>query len=111
MLILIVGITGNIGSRLLDALVRRGHSVRGLGRSPEKLSPAQIASLESFHTSKNWYDEPAIREAVRGVDTVVCAYGPNPTLLLEGELLLVRIMEELGVTVSHHSRLLHKLGF
>lgn len=105
MLILIVGISGNLGSRFLDVLVRRGHSVRGLGRNPEKLSPTQLASLEVFHTGKSWYDEPAIREAVEGIDTVVCAYGPNPALLLEGELLLVSIMEEIGVKVSRDVRL------
>jgi hypothetical protein len=34
MLLLIIVISGNIGSKLLDALIRRGHSVRGLGRDP-----------------------------------------------------------------------------
>jgi uncharacterized protein YbjT (DUF2867 family) len=100
MLILIVGITGNIGGLLLDALIQRGHSVRGLARNSEKLSPTRLASLESFHTSKSWYDEPVIRKAMQGVDTVVCAYGPNPVLSLEGQLILVRIMEELGIKVS-----------
>lgn len=38
MLVLIIVISGNIGSKLLDALIRRGHSVRGLGRDPQKLT-------------------------------------------------------------------------
>jgi hypothetical protein len=56
--------------------------------------------LESFHTFNNWYDELKIREAIRGGDAVVCAYGPNSIILLQRQLLTVRIMEELGVTVS-----------
>jgi nucleoside-diphosphate-sugar epimerase len=100
MLVLIVGISGNIGSKLSDALIRRDHSVRGLGRDPMKMTVDRKKGLESFHTFHNWYDEPRIREAIRGVDAVVCAYGPDPVLLPEGQLLLIRIIEELGVTVS-----------
>lgn len=100
MLTLIVGITGNIGSKLAMALIRRGHEVRGLSRSRAKLPPKLLDALESFHESSNWYDIDTIRTAVRGVDTVVCTYTPVPMLVLEAQLLLVRIMEEEGVKVS-----------
>ena len=106
MLILIAGITGNLGTKLLSSLTKRGHTVRGLGRSKSKLNASQLSSLESFHESTSWYDVSAIRGAVKGVDAVICAYAPAPALALEGQLLLVRIMEEEGVTVSYTYALL-----
>lgn len=102
MLVLIVGITGNIGLKLASGLVRRGHQVRGASRSKAKLPEAELQKLESFHETSTWYDVAALRRAVRGVDAVVCAYTPLPVLALEGELLLVRIMEEEGVTVRYN---------
>jgi putative NADH-flavin reductase len=100
MLILIVGITGNIGWKLATALIHRGHTVRGLARSKSKLPITLLEQLESFHESSSWYDVVNIRKAVRGVDAVVCSYSPIPVLVLEAQLLLVRIMEEEGVTVG-----------
>jgi uncharacterized protein YbjT (DUF2867 family) len=38
MLILIAGITGNIGQKLAIEAETRGHAVRGLGRNRNKLS-------------------------------------------------------------------------
>lgn len=100
MFVLIVGITGNIGLQLADALIQRGHVVRGASRSISTLPSNVLGKLESFLEIKSWYDVQSIRKAVKGVDTVVCAYSPIPALALEGELLLVRIMEEEGVKVS-----------
>ena len=99
MLILIAGITGNIGLKLIASLTQRGQQVRGLARNKSKLSNGQLQSLESFHEMKTWYDVEAIKTALKGVDAVICAYGPNPMLALEAEMLLVRLMEEEGVTV------------
>ncbi|RFU77083.1 nadp-binding [Trichoderma arundinaceum] len=97
MLILIVGITGNIGLKLANALIQRGHSVRGASRSIAKLPDNVQGKLESLFETKAWYDSETLRKAVKGVDAVVCAYSPIPALALEAELLLVRIMEEEGV--------------
>lgn len=99
MLVLIVGITGNLGLKLADSLITRGHQVRGASRSADKVPEADMQMLESFHQTNSWYDVNTLRRAVRGVDAVVCAYAPMPWLALEAELLLVRIMEEEGVTV------------
>lgn len=100
MLILIVGITGNIGLKLAGALMQRGHSVRGASRSSSKLPDSILEKLENFLETSSWYDVETLREAVKGVDAVVCAYSPIPALALEAELLLVRIMEEEGVRVK-----------
>ena len=97
MLILIVGITGNLGQYLLRAATAQGHQVRGLGRSADKLSPELRSSLESFVTSSSYYDIPAIESAVKGVDAVICAYANVPGLTLEGQLILLRAAERAGV--------------
>ncbi|ETS74450.1 hypothetical protein PFICI_14316 [Pestalotiopsis fici W106-1] len=102
MLILIVGITGNLGQRLAKAALSRGQQVRGLGRDSTKLPPDLHASLESFIPSHSYYDIPAIERAVAGVDAVVCAYSTNPVLYLDGALLLLRAAEraQVGIFVA-----------
>lgn len=100
MLILIAGITGNIGSKLIAPLRARGQRVRGMGRNKSKLSDEQVNSLESFHTVNSWYDAENMKQALKGADAVICAYAPQPVLALEAQLFLVRMMEEEGITVS-----------
>ncbi|KAH7084370.1 hypothetical protein FB567DRAFT_80549 [Paraphoma chrysanthemicola] len=97
MLVLVAGVTGNIGQLLVPALLERGHQVRGLGRSPDKLSAKTNHSLESFVASTAYYDIPALEKACQNVDAVVCAYNGSPELVLEGQLLLYRAAERAGV--------------
>lgn len=100
MLILIAGVTGNVGSKLISPLAQRGARVRGFARNQSKLSSEQLETLESFHSIDSWYDVPAIQKSLKGVDAVICAYGPDPQLALEAQMLLVRLSEEAGITVS-----------
>ncbi|MCJ1401811.1 hypothetical protein MMC11_005028 [Xylographa trunciseda] len=97
MLILIAGITGNMGQALLRAAVSQGHRVRGLSRSADKLSPDLRASLEGFVCLSTYYDIPAIEKAVAGVDAVISANANVPGLTLEGQLILLRAAERAGV--------------
>ncbi|KAI1352439.1 NAD(P)-binding protein [Xylaria sp. FL0043] len=99
MLVLVAGATGNIGQKLVDSLLRRGHQVRALARSPEKLSAATAARLENFVKSSSYYDVPAIEAACAGVDAVICAYNGSPELLVEGQLFLLRAAERSGVKI------------
>jgi hypothetical protein len=46
MLIVIAGITDNLTAELAKALLKAGHTVRGLGRSPEKLPLSVFTQLE-----------------------------------------------------------------
>lgn len=101
MIILIAGITGNVGSQAARAGLERGHQIRGLGRSPIKLDPAVLSSLESFVQSENYYDISALEKAVEGIDAVICAYGGLPELALDGQLLLLRAAERAGINVSN----------
>lgn len=84
MLILIAGITGNVGQHVAQADFTRGHQIRGLGRSPDRLSTSISSRVESFVVSKVYNDIEALDKAVKGVDAVVCAYGGMPELALHG---------------------------
>jgi hypothetical protein len=97
MLILIAGITGNIGAYAAAHALSRGHTVRGLGRNPSKLPAATSAALEDFVTSSSYYDIAALDRAVAGVDAVICAYMGMPELHLDAQLLLIRACERAGI--------------
>lgn len=100
MLILIAGVTGNIGQHAARSGLHHGHQVRGLGRSPDKLNPKIRSELESFVISSTYYDIAALDRAVTGVDAVICAYSGLPELALDGQLLLLRAAERAGVKVG-----------
>lgn len=80
--------------------MKRGHEVRGASRSIATLPDNVRGKLESLFETKSWYDAETLRNSMKGVDAVVCAYSPIPALALEAELLLVRIMEEEGIKVE-----------
>lgn len=97
MLILIAGITGNIGQHAARHGIKSNHQIRGLGRSPDKLDASTRSRLESFITNKNYYDIPAIETACASVDAIICAYGGMPELHLDAQLILLRAAERVGV--------------
>lgn len=97
MLILIAGITGNIGQHAARHALSLGHRVRGLSRTPTKLDSSIYAELESFVPSTSWYDVGALDKACAGVEAIICAYAGTPELHLEGQLLLLRTAERAGV--------------
>lgn len=99
MLILISGITGMVGQPTARAALAAGHQVRGLGRSPQKLTKDIAESLESFATIKDAYDIPALDEAVKGVDAIVSAPSGAFETALDGQILLLRAAERAGVKV------------
>ena len=100
MLILIAGITGNVGTQAARAGLERGHEIRGLGRSPQNLDRSLNSRLESFVQSEAYYDVPALDRAVKDVDAVICAYSGVPELALDGQLLLLRAADRAGVKVG-----------
>ncbi|MCJ1472595.1 hypothetical protein MMC13_001244 [Lambiella insularis] len=97
MLILIAGVTGNIGFHAAQHALAVGHQVRGLGRSPDKLDRSLRKQLESFVDSSSYFDIAALDRAVHGADAVICAYGGLPELHLDAQLLLFRAAERAGV--------------
>ncbi|KAH6988215.1 hypothetical protein BKA56DRAFT_477760 [Ilyonectria sp. MPI-CAGE-AT-0026] len=99
MLVLIAGVSGNLGQRLASAALARGLQVRGLGRKPQSLDPELLSSLESFVQSDSYYDIPAIEKAMSGVDSVISAYSSSAVLDLDGNLLLLRAAERAQIKV------------
>ncbi|CAG9942899.1 unnamed protein product [Clonostachys rosea f. rosea IK726] len=99
MLVLVAGVSGNLGQRLASAALARGLQVRGLGRKPERLSPELLDSLESFVKSDSYYDIPAIEKAMSGIDSVISAYTSSPVLDLDGNLLLLRAAERAQIKI------------
>lgn len=101
MLILIPGATGNLGVNLVRSALKRGHQVRALGRSPSKL-PADLRNrLESFVEISGFDDTANLDVGCSGVDAVICAYGPDAVVMLDGQLALLRAAERAGVKRFH----------
>lgn len=99
MLILVAGVSGNMGQKLVHSLTSRGHRVRGLGRDASKLVPHTYALLDDFVTCEVYYDSASLDRACAGVDGIICAYGMDPRLQLEGQLLLLRAAERANVCI------------
>jgi nucleoside-diphosphate-sugar epimerase len=56
MRVLLLGATGTLGSRLLSALIKRGHTVSVFVRNPSKLAPGvqyKISSIERGDATKS----------------------------------------------------------
>jgi len=66
--ILLTGSTGLVGSALLDRLLAAGEDIRCLVRDPRRLGPNRVRVQITMGNLANPF---AVRQAVRGVDTVV----------------------------------------
>jgi nucleoside-diphosphate-sugar epimerase len=56
MRVLLLGATGSLGSRILSALIKRGHTVSVFVRNPSKLAPSvhdQLSSIERGDATKS----------------------------------------------------------
>ena len=63
MKVLLLGATGNVGSRALPALIKHGHTVVAYVRLPAKLAPEQRAVLAGVVTG-SVTDKPALKNAI-----------------------------------------------
>ncbi|MCU0283763.1 MAG: NAD(P)H-binding protein [Candidatus Nanopelagicales bacterium] len=98
MTIAVIGGTGRTGAPLVDELLRRGHELRVLARSPEKLG----AVTQRVHVVPGSSTEPAaLGQLLDGADAVVSALGPTkqePDLHSRTAELLIPAMRERGIT-------------
>lgn len=101
MLILIAGVTGNMGQRLARFGLEKGHSIRGFGRSPSKLPDSLSSRMESFVQCDDYTDRTALDRAVAGADAVICTYTSDATAILDAQLPLLRAVERAGVKIFH----------
>lgn len=67
MKVALVGATGNIGTRILDELVSRGHSVTAIARKAGAIEPRPRVAAKAGDA----FDEAALAELVAGHDAVV----------------------------------------
>ena len=65
--IVLTGATGNIGSRILDEALRRGHRVTGLSRDPAKLAARSGLQAKKASTT----EVVAFADALRGHDAAI----------------------------------------
>jgi uncharacterized protein YbjT (DUF2867 family) len=70
-MLLLTGATGSIGSRLLPLLLERGDDVRCLVREPRRLGPSRVDVQIALGDLGEMSDPYLVRQALRGVDTVV----------------------------------------
>jgi len=70
-MLLLTGATGSVGSRLLPLLLERGYDVRCLVREPRRLGPRRVDVQIALGDLGEMSDPYLVRQALRGVDTVV----------------------------------------
>jgi uncharacterized protein YbjT (DUF2867 family) len=70
-MLLLTGATGSIGSRLLPPLLERGEDVRCLVREPRRLGERRVDVQIALGDLGEMSDPYLVRQALRGVDTVV----------------------------------------
>jgi len=96
MKVVLFGASGMIGSRILDELLRRGHTVTAVVRHPEKVKPAHgVTAIQRDVT-----DPAGVAAAVKGADAVVSAYSPprtEPAKVVEAARSLLAGLREAGV--------------
>jgi len=69
----LIGATGFVGTVLLDELLRRGHRVTALARSPAKLAAREGLSV----VAADVYDAGQVAQAVEGHEVVLSAFNPG----------------------------------
>jgi putative NADH-flavin reductase len=73
--IVLFGATGNIGQRIVAEALRRGHTVTGVVRDPEKVSsPDPRVALVAGDAT----DPDSVAKVARGADAIVSAISPRP---------------------------------
>lgn len=70
-MLLLTGATGSIGSRLLPLLLESGEDVRCLVREPRRLGERRVDVQIALGDLGDMSDPYLVRQALRGVDTVV----------------------------------------
>ena len=70
-MLLLTGATGSIGSRLLPLLLEQGEDVRCLVREPRRLGGSRVNVQIALGDLGEMSDPYLVRQALRGVDTVV----------------------------------------
>ena len=96
MRVVLFGASGMIGSRILDELVRREHTVTAVVRHPEQIKPAnRVKAIQGDVT-----DPGSVAAAATGADAAVSAYSPpatDPGKVVDAVRSLIAGLSEAGV--------------
>jgi putative NADH-flavin reductase len=82
MKIALIGATGNAGTRILNELTRRGHTVTAIVRNPEKVPPHPQVTAKKGDA----YDQPGLAALLKGHDAVISSVhftASDPRKLIE----------------------------
>ena len=82
MKVALIGASGQAGSRILAELTRRGHSVTGIARHPEKIAAAPGVTAKKGDV----YDKDGLAALLKGHDVVISSVhfsASDPKLLIE----------------------------
>ena len=94
--VVLFGASGMIGSRILDELVRRGHTVTAVVRHPEKVQPAGgVTAVRGDVT-----DPAIVAVLAKGADAAISAYSPpqsEPSTIVNAARSLLTGLTEAGV--------------
>lgn len=98
MKLIVFGATGTVGRHVVEQALDQGHEVTAFARNPARLNlqRPQLTLVQGDVT-----DFPAVKQAVRGQDGVICVLGSGKKLVgnvrSEGTRQIIRAMEETGV--------------
>lgn len=98
--IAIFGASGNIGSRIMQEALQRGHTVTALVRNPSRMSGPDTPGATVTVRAADITDPAIVAEAVRGHDLVISAYAPpadNVDALLDATRSLLDGVKRAGV--------------
>lgn len=79
--VVLYGASGMIGSRILQELSRRGHTITAVVRNPEKIAPASGVKV----VKGDMNDEASVASTAKGADVAISAYAPpksNPEAIV-----------------------------
>ncbi len=96
MKIAVFGATGGTGRQVLEQGLAKGHEIRALVRSPEKLEPA--SGLEII--AGDVLDRAAVDQCLTGTDAVICVLGSHGSaqpVEAAGTECIVAGMQRLGI--------------
>ena len=96
MKVVLFGASGMIGSRVLDELVRRGHTVTAVARHPEKVKAANAVTIIPGDVTRS----ADVAAAARGADAAVSAYSPprtDPGMISDAVHALIAGLNEAGL--------------
>ena len=74
---IVLGASGQVGSAIVDALLKRGKSVKGVCRNPQKADNLKSKGIEV--EIADFFDLEALKKAFKGGDTVFLLTPENPS--------------------------------